>query len=177
MRKYRQNEFPGLIAELVRLLEPETYVEIGVQRAWTFNKISTLVKRAVAVDMNPMPEVLTHSHVEKFIMSSSEFAKVWTDPIDFLLIDADHRKDAVLQDFYNMFPFIREGTGMIFLHDTHPVVPELLTPSFCNNAWEAAAFLRFNDYWMSKIEIMTIPGPWAGMSILRKSNKQLSWSV
>jgi predicted O-methyltransferase YrrM len=177
MKRYRQNEFPGLIATLTVLLEPNTYVEVGVQRAYTFNQIAPWVKRAVAVDINPMPSVMQRENVEEYVMPSLEFAKVWKDPIDFLLIDADHQKDAVLADFDALSPFVRPGTGMIFLHDTHPVTPELIAPGYCHSAWEAANEIRWSDRYRIDFEIVTIPGPWAGLSIIRKSRSQLSWSV
>lgn len=164
-REYRQMEFRQLLFELVCLLKPHTYVEIGVKDGWTFNKIAPLVERAVGVDIVASP-VERLPHVEFIHDNSARFAKTWKDPIDFLFIDAYHECEGVLLDFYRLHPFVRPETGMIFLHDTYPVKPELLLPGYCHNAWRAAKTIR--EKFVGEFEIVTLPGPWAGLSILRK---------
>lgn len=47
---------------------------------------------------------------------SSKMAAHWFGPIDFLLIDGDHRKRAVQNDFLNWTPWLREG-GLLAMHD------------------------------------------------------------
>lgn len=175
MKKYKNMEFRELMCELVRLFEPATYVEIGVQKGYTFNSISPLVNCAVAVDVNPMDRIAELPHVQKFQMPSIEFAKKWNDPIDLLFIDADHRKESVLADFNALNSFVREGTGLIMLHDTHPIGEHLLSDRFCSNAWEAAEEIRRNVRYRDDFEIVTLPGPHAGLSVIRKAKRHLSW--
>ena len=109
-------------------------------------------------------------------MPSDEFAKVWKDPIDLLFIDGDHSKKQVLKDVDNIGKYVREGTGIILLHDTYPIDKKLLSESHCDSAWEAAAEIR-RGYRRFQYEIMTFPGPWAGLSIMRKCSidKHLFW--
>lgn len=172
-KKNKQNEFTTFLVELVKLLEPHTYIELGVQKAFTFNKISPLVKKAVAVDINPMPLVTMYPHVETYMSTTVNFSKIWKDPIDFLFVDACHKKSSLLEDFSLFSRFVREGTGMIALHDTCPAYEELLQDEYCSNAWEAAWEIRNKAV---GFEVVTIPSRWAGLTLLRKATKQLWWT-
>lgn len=163
--EYRQMEFRQLLVELVNLFKPHTYMEIGVKDGWTFNKIAPLVKRAVGVDIIASP-VLDLPHVEFVQSDSKSFAKKWLDPIDFLFIDADHHCNSVLLDFHLFAPYVRPETGLIFMHDTYPIRKELLQEGYCYDAWRAAKTLQ--ELSRNFYEIITLPGPWAGLSILRK---------
>lgn len=44
-----------------------------------------------------------------------------------LFIDADHSKEAVLQDFRGFFPFVAPY-GLILLHDSHPGKEGMMHP-------------------------------------------------
>lgn len=180
MKKYRNMEFLNLLLELAKLLEPKTYVEIGVQRGYTFKEMAKVVEKAVAVDILPMDHIPDLPNIEKYQMTSEEFGQSWYDSgnnlwIDFAFIDADHSKEQVLKDFKMISEFIRPHTGLIFLHDTFPVVEELLTPGYCNDAWKAAKQIHRNQKTRREFEIVTIPGPWAGLSIIRKVGKTHGW--
>lgn len=170
-------EFVPLFKILIGFYKPEVYVEVGVQHAKTFNEISPLVPLSVAVDINPMPEVRGRSGVRVYQMDSLYFAKTempMIGRIDLLFIDADHKKESVLADFDALSPFVTPGTGLILLHDTYPSAPYLLKEGCCFNAWEAAEVIHKNEKYQD-FEIVTLPGPHAGLSIIRKAKKHLVW--
>jgi predicted O-methyltransferase YrrM len=48
--------------------------------------------------------------------TTAEAAKVWSEPIDFLYIDADHSYEGVLADLYAWVPHVRSG-GLILGDD------------------------------------------------------------
>lgn len=173
-KKYKNMEFLDLFIEIVKVMNIETYVELGVRKGYTFNVIAPLVKKAIAVDISDMNLIKEIPNVTKIQMNTNDLAKIWNVPIDFLFIDAWHEKEQVLKDFNNYSKFVKEGTGIIALHDTHPVDERLLTENNCFSAWEAAWEIKKNkDY--SDFEIFTFPGPFAGLSLLRKCKNQLSW--
>ncbi|MBU2052596.1 class I SAM-dependent methyltransferase [Patescibacteria group bacterium] len=167
MKQWKNTEHREFIIELVRLFEPHTYAEIGVKRGYVFNAVAPLVKRAIAVDIADMGRISDLPGVEKYQMKSSEFAYIWHDPIDLLFIDADHRDWAVLADIFRLAKFVRDETGLILLHDTFPVDPKLLADGYCSNAWKAARHIHLKRRHL--FEIVTLPGPWAGLSIMRKA--------
>lgn len=79
-----------------------------------------------------------------------------------------------LRGFALLSPFVTAGHGLICLHDTHPISRELTADEFCSNAWEAAVEIRRNPEF-EDFEIVTLPGPRAGLSIIRKATSHLSW--
>lgn len=172
--KYKNTEFVDLFKELIKLLQPETYVELGIRKGYTFNQIAPLVKRAVGIDVEIRDSIIRAPNVELIEKTTDEASIIWEDPIDFLFIDADHTRRQVLKDFENFSKFVREGTGIIAMHDTHPINESLLSDDKCSNAWEAAWFIR--QFMWKNFEFFTIPGPFAGLTLLRKSEKHLAWT-
>ena len=176
-KKFRNQEFVPLIKFLVEMYQPDIYVEVGVQKAFTFNQISPLVKEAFAVDIVPMPNVIRAFNVCICQKASLEFAEQWdrNKQIDLLLIDADHKRESVLADFNALSPFVTPGTGLILLHDTYPAAPNMVKRGLCHSAWEAAREIHSNNRKYKNWEIVTLPGPYAGLSIIRNATKHLHW--
>jgi cephalosporin hydroxylase len=173
-QRYKETEFAVLLKEFVYYIEPETYLEIGLRSGYIFNQMSPLVKRAVGCDIKLRPEVIKRPNVELYEMSSVDLAKIWKGSIDLLFIDADHRKECVLRDFDLFRPFVTDYIGVIALHDTYPRYVELTSEKFCNTAWEAAVEIKTNPKY-NEYELFTIPGPYAGLSLIRKAPKHLHW--
>lgn len=172
-KNLKKQEFVPLMQFLVEMYEPDVYVEIGVEKSYTFNQVAPLVKEAYAVDIRLMPNIIQLDNVKVCRMSSIDFAEKWGKgkwgkgkQIDLLFIDADHRRDAVLFDFNFLSRFVTPGTGLVLLHDTYPSSKHLLKDGWCSNAWEAAEEIHTNPKYRDWYGI-TLPGPWAGLSIFR----------
>jgi hypothetical protein len=166
-------EYRHVLQEIFKLAKPAVYVEIGVLRAGTFNLLSPLVsERACAVDMNGCRYVEKHPHVEIYPIMSDDFWPMWKDPVDICFIDANHSKEAVLRDLENAAKFIREGTGIIFMHDTYPASREWTAPDKCNDAYAAAWAIRQK---FPEFEFATFPWGGAGLSVARLAPKHLHW--
>lgn len=168
----QKQEFKSLIVELARLFKPDTYVEIGARFGYVFNRVSRYARRSIAVDIIKMDKVDRHPNIDIYQMTSKDFASIWKDPIDMLFIDADHSAEAVIADFIALSKFVRNDTGLILLHDTYPVNERLLKNDRCGDAWKVAKIIhnKFKNF-----EIVTLPGPWAGLSIIRKVNDIHGW--
>jgi hypothetical protein len=167
-KEYKQTEFVPLMIELAKLFKPSVYVELGVKKCYTFNRMLPYVKKGIGIDIKDCSNFIDKREYnwEFHHCNSIEFAKKYKGPeIDLLFIDADHSCKSVLEDINTMQPFVRPWTGLVLLHDTYPVEPGLLQKGYCHDAWKAA-----NTIWsrMDCWEIVTLPGPWAGLSILRK---------
>lgn len=179
--EYRQMEFVNLLIEFAKLFKPVTYVEIGVKRGFTLTRMAPYVKKAIGVDPAISGGNYGIGNVTALPVTSQQYAKELaakqTAPfIDFLFIDGDHKCEAVLADVMAFMPFVKTGTGLIFLHDTHPVNKELTANGYCHDAWVAADTLH-QVHFGPDLEVITLPGPWAGMSIIRKRGEHhLAWA-
>jgi predicted O-methyltransferase YrrM len=182
--KMTQNEHKPLIVELARLFKPKVYVELGVGSGYVFNAVLPYVGRyafGVDIDLSKLAgkrnyELHTKS-VQIFETSTDDAAKLWPVhlTIDLLFIDADHSAEQVRKDFITWSKFVTPGTGLILLHDTYPCGPKYLKSGYCNDAWKVADVL-FRNGNNDKFEIVTIPGPHAGLSIIRKRGEHhLHW--
>lgn len=174
--KTKQNEWREVMYHIIDLLRPDVYVEIGIWQGYTFNRIAPLVKLAVAVEINDCADKLIKLPQVQFIHGASpavveDWIAQGSKPIDFLFIDAHHKKETVLADFDAWTPFVFEGTGIIALHDTCFPVPRKTAkrPYASDAAWEIRTSKKYRD----NFEIMSFPGPWSGISFVRKAKQQL----
>lgn len=173
----KNTEFKNLFVELVNLYKPKVYMELGTKKCYIFNDVSRLVPTAIGIDCGGFPPNVNRKNTYLYSMTTDDAFKVIqttiSPEVDLLFIDACHEKNQVLKDFDNYSQFVKEGTGLILLHDTHPISKELIDPGYCHNAYEAAWEIRTNDKYKKQFEIVTLPGPWFGLSIIRKATKQL----
>lgn len=163
------------IVQLASIVRPKVYVELGIFHCTLFNRVIPFAEQLIGVDINA--NAGTYMNVlpkTQFFHSTTEaFAKQLKDnplQIDMLFIDADHSKEAVLQDFHDYFPFVAQQ-GLILLHDSHPGDERMLHPSLCGTAHEAIEQLSKER---ENYEMMTIPVS-PGLTICRKRTTQLSW--
>ena len=162
----KKQEYKDFIVELVKLFKPKLYVEIGARFGYTFNAVAPYCRRAIAVD--PISDVKLSDNVRQYKVTSNAFVAMAAESnlkIDLLFIDGDHSSKQVMNDFIEIGKFVVPETGLILLHDTFPVHVDLLSETRCGDAWKVAKEIRsFFASW----EIVTLPGPWAGLSIIRK---------
>lgn len=165
----------NFIVHLASLVQPKVYVELGIYHCALFNRIVPFAEQLIGVDISAEAgNYMQQSPNTRFFNGTTqEFAKeleVHPLQVNMLFIDADHSKEAVLQDFKDFFPFVAPH-GLILLHDTHPGNENLIQPEWCGTAYLAVEeLLRENGAY----ELMTIPlSP--GLTICRKRHGQLSW--
>lgn len=165
----------NFIAHLASIVRPKVYVELGLFDCELFNMVIPYAEKLIGVDINEnagkrmqdLPKTrFFHGTTESF----AEELRTQPLTIDLLFIDADHSKEAALQDFRNFFPYVAPH-GLILLHDSHPGSPEMISPSLCGTVYQAVEILsRETDAY----EMMTIPVS-PGLTLCRKRQQQLSW--
>ena len=175
--EYKEMEFIELLIVIAKLFKPKVYMELGTKNGYTIKRMAQFVERAIGVDIRQLdldlPNVTTitgttQAYAES-IVNSGEF-------IDLLFIDADHSYEASYNDFSKYLPLVRSGTGLIVMHDTHPIKPELAVDGRCGTAWKSARKIHELGRNVLNVEIVTLPGPWAGLSIIRKLGPfHLAW--
>ena len=168
----KNNDVTSLILELVRLYKPKLYMEIGTQKGYTFCKVAPLVNKAVAVDTKIYPAVrLAGVNVLCWEETSDMFfARLDICPenqLDMVFIDGCHDAIQVCSDVVNSIKHVTPGTGLILVHDTYPVDSRLEKPDRCGGAWKAIKQLKVSKY-APELEILTLPGPYYGLTIIRK---------
>ncbi|SHJ21292.1 class I SAM-dependent methyltransferase [Desulfosporosinus lacus] len=177
MRNLVLNWHEDFIVHLASLVRPKVYVELGLYHCALFNRIIPFAEKLIGVDISAESgSYMQQSSKTRFFKGTTQdFAKeVMSNPlkIDMLFIDADHSKEAVLQDFKDFFPFVAPH-GLILLHDTHPGNEQMMQPEWCGTAYLAVEEL-LRETGSSSYELMTIPlSP--GLTICRKRQVQLAW--
>lgn len=165
----------SFIEHLTFLFRPKVYVELGIRDCALFNRVERYAERLIGVDIDEKAgSFMVQSDKVEFVCATTQaFAeRLRSAPvsIDFLFIDADHAREAVLKDFWSFFPFVRPH-GLILLHDTHPKDREQMRRDLCDDAYLAIDELtRAKD----AFELMTLPLP-PGLTLVRKRHTQLSW--
>ena len=169
------NWYEDFIVHLASIIRPKVYVELGIFQCGLFNRVIPFAEQLIGVDITSgAGNYMQSSPKIRFVNATTqEFAREFEGnplQIDMLFIDADHAKDAVLQDFQDFFPFVAPH-GLILLHDTHPKDEEMMQPNWCGTAYQAAEILAGNT---SEYELMTMPVS-PGLTICRKRQGQLAW--
>lgn len=169
------NWHEDFILFLVSIVRPKVYVELGLYQCALFNRVIPFAETLIGVDINgEAGQHMNNLPNTRFFHGTTQaFAKeLSAQPlqIDMLFIDADHSREAVLQDFHDFFPYVAPH-GLILMHDSHPGNIEMMDPTLCGTAYQAIEELsKVNNFY----EMMTIPiSP--GLTICRKRQQQLSW--
>jgi predicted O-methyltransferase YrrM len=158
---------------MAKWIKPERYLELGVRDLKCFRTISKYTNYSVAVDMQPI-ELEVKKNTQFFLGSTDKYFDSIKDSniqFDFIFIDADHSHEQSLKDFLNASKHIVED-GFIFLHDTYPYDPIMLSADLCHDAYKTPLYIKQNL--IHDFEIVTLPfNP--GLTIVKKmsSKKQL----
>jgi hypothetical protein len=175
-----QTEHRNLIAELVKLYKVNVYMELGIKDGYTFNRISKIpcVREAIGIDIKLSNKIISRDNTVLFEMNTDRCYFEYLNNVEFvdlLFIDACHDYKQYMKDFYNYSNLVKSDTGLILLHDTCPRSKKLTRRGYCSDAWKLARLIRHDPDLRKYFEICTLPGPVAGISIVRKSNTILPW--
>jgi hypothetical protein len=161
----------SLVISLANIIQPDIYLELGVQFGDTIKKVHPYTKRAIGVDIKK--QFVNSNAFEFYEMTTNTFfEKVKSKEIDLpfvdlVFIDADHSYEAAAQDFNNVFPLVSDQ-GLILMHDTYPRNVSETVSTLCGTVYKIAWEIRNTR---KDCEIVTIPC-FPGLSILRKSSRQ-----
>jgi len=188
-RPFRHTDVADIILSILATFQPDTYLELGTQRGHVFNRAVKYVQKcAVGVDIIGFNHII-HTPpgdptVLLFQCTTSDFFSAVVEklppictPFDVIFIDADHSYEAVSADLQGAWHLIAPVTGIILAHDTYPTNTDLVSPRYCGEAWRAVR--DFKDRMGAECECVTLPGPWAGMSIIRRvaPGKPIHWQI
>lgn len=150
-----------LIPVLVKGIGAESYLEFGTANNETIRNVPA--PKRYGVD----PKCIAIADVHMFQMTTAEFIAnhaAQYAPFDVVFIDADHRKDAVMNDFMGIWPHV-SPEGLILFHDTNPETMADTDDGACSDSWKFAWTLCGHH------EAVTLPYH-PGLTILRK---RMTW--
>lgn len=149
---------------LVKIFQPKSYLELGVQEGITFKVIERLVPKADAVD------ILKRFNTNKGIFfqgTTAEFFNQNVNIYDMIFIDANHDYDFVKYDFKHSLEIL-SNKGVLILHDTDPEEKWLLAADRCSDSYRIV-----NEIDTDKYFTFTFPLTEAGLTIITlKSNRR-----
>lgn len=157
-----------LLEKISKAMQPNVYVELGVYHGKCFNMVSAHADEAWAVDIVDVGQNIA-SRAEFFHGTTQAFSDHWKDrvqkKIDLIFIDADHSRQAVMNDVANFLPWLKEDTGVMVLHDTWPENKAATLPGYSGDAYLVPKEVKHRWYGM---EVLTFPYL-CGLTFIRKT--------
>lgn len=147
-----------LLEKISKAMQPDVYVELGVYLGKCFNMVSAHASEAWAVDIEDVGETIRRG-ANFYKGTTKDFSEHWNDNIkkhiDLIFIDADHSKEAVLNDVVNFLPWLKVDTGLMVLHDTWPKNKMETSPKYSGNAYLVPPIVK--NLFGVNTEILTFP--------------------
>lgn len=178
-----EHEMPGMdyygwLQRLHALLQPSTYVEIGLGDG---RALSLTGPKTVAIGIDPYKgkwEYLNygspHGSTSLYYLTSDDFFEhhdlrhvIKKDTFDIAFIDGLHHFDQVLKDFINLERYAGEHS-IILMHDCLPVSPAVATRErntafWTGDVWRIIPCLKT---FRPDLNIITIPAKPSGLTVV-----------
>lgn len=168
--EYKQTEhYSNLIKWIVRLTNCQSYLELGVEYGTNIIEIKDLVKTCVGVDKNVV-EIINKGTIDFYQMETDSFFFKNDKSFDIIFIDANHNFEQVKKDFDNSLKILNKY-GIIILHDTDPMIKELLSSNYCDDSYKIINYISKNE----ELNIITFPIQETGMTfVMRKNDRRIN---
>lgn len=149
-----------LVVQIVKLTNCKRYLELGVYKGKTFNKVVPLVESAVGVDA-----IYCELKTGEFICGTTDFFfKTYKGlPFDVIFIDSDHSFESAKKDFDKSVKILNKH-GIIIVHDTDPISKEYTASGYCGDSHLLVDYIEEQ----ADFDIVTLPICEAGISIIKR---------
>lgn len=167
--KYKKTEhYSNFIKWLVKLTNCNSYLELGVESGTNILNIKDEVDVCVGVDINPI-DLSNNDNIQFYQMTTDIFFWFNERHFDIIFIDANHEYEQVKKDFNNSLDILNKF-GIIIIHDTDPIVRELLSEKHCHNSYNIIDYIENNPY----LNIINLPIQETGLTlVMRKSDRRI----
>lgn len=161
---------PEFVFNMVNIIKPKTYLELGLYMGETFEKMCPIVSECVGVDTKDVRENKVVGQFYK--MTTDEFFVINKKTFDVIFIDADHAYESVSKDLQNSLKVLNLF-GTIFLHDTDPIDRTYTDPGFCGDAYRI-----LDDMHGLGLTAVTFPIAQEGITIVKRvgDRRVLLWT-
>lgn len=161
---YGTQHHSDLIVQLVKSVNCQTYLELGIYDGSTLARVGESVPRVIGVDIK---DLRINKTIGEFHLSTTQdFLKTFTDKVDVIFIDADHSYESVKIDFTSSLPLLNKF-GLIILHDTDPISEKYLDKGYCGDSYKMIDWLKETH---PEFDIITLPISEAGLTIIKRSS-------
>jgi predicted O-methyltransferase YrrM len=161
---YGTQHHSDLIVQLVKSVNCQTYLELGIYDGSTLTRVGQTVPRVIGVDIK---DLRINKNVGEFHLSTTQdFLQNFNEMVDVIFIDADHSFESVKEDFESALRLLNEF-GIIILHDTDPISEKYLDKGYCGDSYRMLDWLEVNHPEMS---VITLPISEAGLTIIKRSS-------
>ena len=161
---YGVEHHSDLIVQLVKSVNCQVYLELGIYDGSTLTKVNAVVPRVIGVDVK---DLRNNRMIGEFHLSTTqEYLTNLSHNIDVAFIDADHSFESVKEDFTSVLPFIND-LGLIILHDTDPISEKYLDKGYCGDSYKMIDWLKNNH---PELDVLTLPVSEAGLTIIKRNS-------
>jgi len=128
----------ALVEQIAALIKPRVYLEVGVYRCSTINRVAKHASTAIGVDINQ--DALSHARgknietVHGDLNVARPSLEKYRGLIDLAFIDGDHRIESLRSDFELLSPYV-SNSAAILIHDTWPGTREYSSDLYCSNSY------------------------------------------
>lgn len=168
-----------VLARIIALLHPRTYVEIGVFEGASL-KLARTAKAVVGIDPEPRIAWPLERHMQVFAQTSDDFfaqhdlqAELGGRLVDLAFIDGMHQFEFALRDFANLERYCRRGS-VILVHDCYPVDEESAgrTPRYSRWSGDVWRLIVLLKKYRPDLHIHTIGTAPTGLAVIQNLNPQ-----
>lgn len=161
--RYKKTEhYSALIKCIARLTNCQSYLELGVWQGDSIREVKNIVPKCVGVDILDCND---KTGFDFYLMTTDDYFAQNKDKFDIIFIDGSHKFEQVKKDFDNSLQVLNQY-GIIIMHDTDPMVEDLLADYHCGDAY------KINDYILSieGLSLITLPIQETGISLVMRTN-------
>jgi predicted O-methyltransferase YrrM len=161
---YGQQHHSDMIVQLVKSVNCQTYLELGIYDGSTLARVGQYIPRVIGVDIK---DLRSNKNIGEFHLSTTQdFLKNFKEKVDVAFIDADHSFESVKEDFTSVLPIVNE-LGLIILHDTDPIDAKYLDKGYCGDSYKMIDWLKSEH---PNLDVLTLPISEAGLTIIKRSS-------
>lgn len=174
-----QLQLPGefyfpLLERIVHLLQPRTYVEIGIFQGDSL-KMARSASAVIGIDPAPQISWTLEPHMRVYAMTSDDFfarhdlqAELGKRPVDLAFIDGMHQFEYALRDFANLERHCHKDS-VILIHDCYPIDEvcasrEPRAVNWCGDIWRLIVLLK---KYRPDLHVSTIGTAPSGLAVVR----------
>jgi len=155
--------YVDVIYAIVNSTKCKLYLELGCQHGIVTRKMIAQNRKVIGVDIKQQFDAGEFFFF--YLETTDKFFEHFNEKPDVIFVDANHNFESVKKDFINSIKVLNED-GTIFIHDTDPNSPHLLTKDYCEDSYKIIDWIKEN---YKDLDVMTLPVDEPGLTLIRRN--------